>query len=358
MDDRNSAFEEFIRVFADRYTHPRNARTTASLSGPGSLNITPEGLIQLPEVKPCPPCWLRFKKKLTNLPDVKRYKADLALAFEETESGHYNVIVVPRFKPRYEEGRRRPAPRLFKSKFAFVAGFKGKAPAEGLGKNQYTLNHDEIYEPFVVKKVVPLHAFDSHPALKPNDIALFYYGMIDFWDLHPEISGLIPRSFIEVTCQLYLRHPLQIDEKVEAVSGYGIGTQGWIRDLDGTSCSIEVEGKAGLKQIEATHLRRWFKPGDHIKVHFSERLEWRDSLGLVILVEGDLVTVHRDDIIADVSKNLSRKAIILTHLSRKNFKLGSSSTRIPTSRSGVQPRNVQCRKLPETATPILRAGER
>jgi hypothetical protein len=294
-DDRNAGFEEFINTFEARYAN----RTTPPSPRPISLNVTAEGLVQAPPTMPHPPCWLRFRKKLTHLPEVKLYKSDLALAFQRKGS-RYDVIVAPRFKFKFEEGRRRRPRRLFNSKFAFAAGFKGKAAVKGPNEHRFDLDGDEIFEPFVIKSDVPLEAFQPHALIKAEDLSLFYYGMADFWGLHPELSEAIPRPFIQLTCRLYLRRALQIDEKVEAISGYGVGTQGCVRDIEGTSCSVEVEGEQGLKEIDERDLERWFRPGDHVQVHWSDRKEWIGAQAMVLKLEGDLVVVSGDNL-AEVS---------------------------------------------------------
>ena len=257
------------------------------------------GLLQAAPVMPHPPCWLRFKKKLTDLPAVKRYRSDLALAFRREESG-YDVLVIPRFKFRYEEGGRRPAPRLFMSRFAFAAGFKGKSPAIR-SPNRFSLDGDEIFEPFALKSDVPADAFDLRANIKAEEIILFYYGAIEFWELHPDLSRQITKKFMGLSCRLYLQHPVQINEKVEAVSGYAVGTKGRIRYIDGDSCTVEVEGEDEGKEVDLIHLRRWFQAGDHVRVHWSEREEWRGALGIVLMVEDELVTVYKDEANPNVS---------------------------------------------------------
>jgi hypothetical protein len=312
-DDRNAGFEEFINTFEARYTNTTAPPSPRLIS----LNVTAEGLVQAPSVMPHPPCWLRFKKKLTHLPEVKRYKSDLALAFRRSGSS-YDVILPPRFKFRFEEGRRRRPRRLFNSKFAFAAGFKGKAAVKGSKEHRFDLDGDEILEPFVLKSNVPLEAFQPHALVKAEDFRFFYVGMAEFWAFHPELSEAISRPFIQLTCRLYLRRALQIDEKVEAVSGYAVGTQGVIRDIDGTSCSVEVEGERGLTEMDERDLERWFQPGDHVRVHWSDQREWVGAQVMVLKLEGELVVVSGDNL-ADVSCFVPSKAIFPTEFAQEKF---------------------------------------
>ena len=293
-------FEEFINFFEARYIG--NARATPPSPRPTSLNITAEGQIQAPLARPNPPCWLRLKKKITNFPAVKRYKSDLALAIRRTEAG-YDILVVPRFKFKFEVGRKRPEARLFMSKFALVVGTKGKAPKATGTKNGFFFNGDEILEPFALKTGVPFEAFEAHASIKPLDIAVFHHGMADFWQYHPALSKPITTTFMSVSCHLYLRHPLQVGERVKAVSGYGLGCQGRIESSSEGSYTVAINNGEKTQEFDGKDLRRYFKDGDHVKVYRAKQVDWRGALGHVLTIKDDLVTVHADSINADVSRS-------------------------------------------------------
>ena len=293
-------FEEFINTFEARYSG--NTRATPPPPHPTSLNVTAEGLIQAPLARPNPPCWLRFKKKITTLSDVKRYKSDLALAIRRTGAG-YDVLVVPRFKLKFEEGRKRPAARLFKSNFAFVVRSKIKGPEVTGDENHFSLQGDEIFEPFALKTDVPFEAFETHASIKPGDINAFYIGMADFGAYHPDLSKSISKAFMSVTCNLFLRHPLQIGERVKAVSGYGLGLRGQIVSSSEDSCSVAINGGAKTQEFDSKDLRRDFKDGDHIKVHWTERKNWRGTVGHILTIKDDSVTVHAAKINDTVSRS-------------------------------------------------------
>ena len=329
-EERNAAFEEFINTFEARYAGGGEQRGHPHAAPPQStLSITEEGLVQAALVVPRPPCWLRFKKNLAHLPAVKRYRSDLALAFQRKES-EYDVLLIPRFKFRYEEGRRRPSRRLFHRNLALAAGVKGKALAEG-GKNCIWLDKDQIFEPFTLKSKVPLNAFEPKAKIKADDVALFYRGMVQFWDLNAELSAPITKKFMLSSCQLYLQSPFLINERVLAFAGHSIGHRGRIRAIEELYCSIGIEGSVLREDIDIVNLCRWFQPGDHVKVHWTEWTEWRGAVGLVLKVEGDLVTVYKDGDYSDVSDFFSWNSVVSTSLSRKPFKTGNLCTMKPSS---------------------------
>jgi hypothetical protein len=297
--ESEDAFEEFFDIFEARFAGNRDDDVPLSPQR-RTLDVTEEGLVQAPLTKPRVPRWLRFKKMLPNMPVVKRYRSDLALAFRENESG-VDVLVVPRFKFRFEEGRKRATPRLFNSNSAIATGFKGKGRAQG-SDHHFFLNGDEIVEPFVVKPGVPLDAFQKNPDVKADDVVRFYYGFINFWDHHPQLSKSITKKFVNWTCRLYLQRALEVHEKVEAIAGPYIGTRGWINSTEGHSCWIQVEGQEALKEIDARNLQRLFQGGDHVRVQFTDVEPWRGQLGLVLKLKGELVVVqHVDNTHPDVS---------------------------------------------------------
>jgi hypothetical protein len=297
--ESEDAFEEFFNIFEARFTGNRDD-VVPLLPQQRTLDVTEEGLVQAPPMKPRIPRWLRFKKMLPTMPGVKRYRSDLALAFRQNESG-VDVLVVPRFKFRFEEGRKRATPRLFNSNFTFATGFKGKGRAQG-SDHHFFLNGDEILEPFVVKPGVPLNAFQKNPDVRADDVVRFYYGFIQFRDHHPQLSKPISKKFVDWTCRLYFQQALEVHEKVEAFTGPYIGTRGWINSTEGPSCWIQVEGQEALKEIDVHNLQRLFQGGDHVKVHFTDLEPWRGEIGLVVKLEGELVMVqHMDNTNPEVS---------------------------------------------------------
>jgi hypothetical protein len=316
LPSRSARFAAFINSLSDRYTSGSNARPSPR-STPLRTSVLFEKAAEGAS-KPSPPCWLRLKKKLRDYPSIKKYRGDLALGFEQSENGLYDILVVPRFKVQFENDRRRACRRLITGKLAL--GFKGVVTKKN-EEHRFLLDDDEVFEPFVLKGGVPFDALDPQLSIRRADIAMFYHGMIDFWRKHPSFSHSVPAHFLQVSCELFLRAPLEVDERVEVVSGDSRGVHGYIlnprgigRVGDGDTYTVEVEGIESTLEVEGRDLRRRFKEGDDVEVHFTEEDDWRGATAQILkLFDNGRILISKTKTLEEVRPSLPFKTRLLKY---------------------------------------------
>src|SRR6266550_3681905 len=215
-----------------------------------------------------PPCWLRLcKKHLDFDKGIKRYRADAALGFE-LKNGSYDILLVPRFRFRFEKRGGRPPRRLSVGQGDMPAGIK----ARKIGDNTYKFLLDEIFVPFVVKRYVPSKFFEKGKTVRSVDISFFATGMLTFKLNHETmLMGEKYDRFMLISSELFLRSPLEAGERVR------------------------IDGREDGLEVERVHLRRCFSVGDHVSVVNSLANDWVGGVCFIAKLEGSLITVQSRD---------------------------------------------------------------
>jgi hypothetical protein len=278
--DRYQQFEQYINDMMAPYLVRQPADRPPS--SPASNDYDQDSVMK-------PPCWLRLCKKHPEFDQaIKRYRTDAAIGFELND-GSYDILLVPRYRFRYEKRGGRPPRRLFKGQGDIAAGLK----ARKIGKNQYKFLRDEIFVPFVVKRNVPVTFFEKGKAVRSADVAFFASGMLTFKLNHTTM--LLEEKydrFMLISSELYLRSPLQAGDKVRIATGTLMNSVGEVvtpnHDID--TYLVRIDG-GGDEEVEGVHLRRHFSVGGHVSVVASSADGWAGRNCFVTKLEGSSITV-------------------------------------------------------------------
>src|SRR6266576_1999860 len=241
-----------------------------------------------------PPCWLRLcKKHLDFDKGIKRYRADAALGFE-LKDGSYDILLIPRFRFRFEKRGGRPPRRLSVGQGDMPAGIK----ARKIGDNTYKFIFDEIFVPFVVKRDVPSKFFEKGKTVRSVDISFFATGMLTFKLNHETmLMGEKYDRFMLISSELFLRSPLEAGEQVRIETGSFMNSVGEVmmanHDID--TYSVRIDGREDGLEVEGVHLRRCFSVGDHVSVVNSLANDWVGGVCFIAKLEGSLITVQSRD---------------------------------------------------------------
>lgn len=238
-----------------------------------------------------PPCWLRLGKKIRNFGvEINRYRGDAAVGLELNGSS-YDILLIPRFRHRFEKRGGRPPRRLFKVPGEIAAGLKAKEK----GNNRYRYIRDDIFAPFVVKRGIPIGAFEKNVPVNTTDVAFFASGMLTFTLNHGDLVGEKHDRFMLLSSELFLRSPLEAGDKVDVESGTLTGSSGEILMAYDNNDTHIVRMEGGDVEVEGMHLRRHFSVGDHVDVIASSASGWAGRVGFVTKKENKVIVVQSKD---------------------------------------------------------------
>ena len=283
MLDRNQEFEEYINTMMAPYL-----QRPAKPSSEAPHFPSHESLIK-------PPCWLRLCKKHPDFDlesGIKRYRADAAIGFDLTD-GLYDVLLIPRYRFKFERRGGRPPRRLFEGRGDVAAGLKAKE----IGDNTYRFLLDEIFVPFVVKRGVPAKFFEKGNAVRSVDVAFFASGMLTFRLNHAMMAEEEHNRFMLVSSELFLRSPLEVRDKVKVETGTLMNMEGEVvmANHGDDTYSLQIDGREDIVEVEGMHLRRRFSVGDHVDVVTSLAEGWAGTMGFITKLQGNLITVQSRD---------------------------------------------------------------
>jgi hypothetical protein len=279
--DRYQQFEQYINEMMAPYLVHQPANHTPS--SPASHDYDEDAVMKAP-------CWLRLCKKHPEFDKgIKRYRTDAAIGFELND-GLYDILLVPRYRFRFEKRGGRPPRRLFKGQGDVAAGLK----ARKTGDNQYRFLRDEIFVPFVVKRDVPAKFFEKGKAVQSADVSFFASGMLAF-KLNHTTMMLEEKydRFMHISSELFLRSPLQARDKVRIETGTFMNSVGEVvtpnHDID--TYIVRIDG-GGDEEVEGVHLRRHFSVGGHVSVVASSADGWAGRVCFITKLEGSSITVN------------------------------------------------------------------
>jgi len=249
-----------------------------------------------------PPCWLRLCKKHPDFDKgIKRYRADAALGFE-LKNGSYDILLVPRFRFRFEKRGGRPPRRLSVGQGDTTAGIKARKTSD----NTYKFLLDEIFVPFVVKRDIPFKFFEKGKTVRSVDVSFFATGMLTFKLNHETmLIGEKYNRFMLISSELFLRSSLEAGERVRIETGSFMSSVGEVvmANHDSDTYILRIDGREDGVEVEGVHLRRHFSVGDHVSVVNSLAKEWVGGVCFItkLQVEGSLITVQSRDTKDEVS---------------------------------------------------------
>ncbi|KAF8323663.1 hypothetical protein F5887DRAFT_927174 [Amanita rubescens] len=282
--DRHQEFEQYINDMMGPYLQrPANHQPSKQAS-----HDDDDGSLMKP------PCWLRLCKKHPDFDKgIKRYRADAAIGFGLND-GSYDVLLIPRYRFKFERRGGRPPRRLFNGPGDVTPG---GLKARKIGKDTYKFLLDKIFVPFVVKRGVPAKFFEKGKAVRSADVAYFASGMLTFRLNHAIMVEEKHNRFMLISSELFLRSPLEAREKVKVETGTFMSMEGEVvmANHDDDTYSVRVDGKEDVEEVEGVHLRRRFSLGDHVSVVTSLANGWAGSVGFITKLEGGLITVQSRD---------------------------------------------------------------
>ncbi|EPQ50819.1 transcription elongation factor Spt5 [Gloeophyllum trabeum ATCC 11539] len=251
-----------------------------------------------------PGSWVRIKRG--------KYQGDLAQVMDITENGEeVGLKFIPRIdlNPKDDttiDGRKRkklgfgnsavtmrPPQRFFN--YEEVAKVYGRKQVSK--RNQvYVFQNDTYKDGFIEKdfKLSALQLENVNPTL--DEITRFTRGMDG-----AENESAVDLTIIAEASRKAAIAVLQPGDHVEVFEGEQTGVDGVVQSVEGDVVTIianSMELENQRVDVPARSVRKKFKPGDHVKVMTGKNA---DETGLVVSVEGNIVTFLSDMSMQEVS---------------------------------------------------------
>lgn len=249
---------------------------------------------------------LRLKKQETNLiigswVRIKRgkYAGDLAQVIDLTDNGEdAGLKLVPRidYTPKEGDNRKRkkaaavpltfrPPQRLFN--LDEVVKARGPGSCTRRGENKYVFMNDTYVNGYLEKdfRITGLIIDNINPPL--DEIARFTTGA-------EGEENEVNLSLIADASRRAATLVLQPGDHVEVFEGEQSGMHGLVESIRDDIVTLRAK-HADLEgqriEVPASHVRKRFRPGDHVKVMAGKNV---DETGLVVSVVADIVTIWSD----------------------------------------------------------------
>lgn len=254
--------------------------------------MAPLLLLERKEQKIQPGSWARIKRG--------KYQGDLCQVVDITDSGEeVGIRMIPRIDMNYREiddGKPkrkrantfvgRPPARLFNPEE--VLRIYGKKTVLKKG-NSWIFQGDTYTDGFLEKdiRVTGLTTEDVHPGL--DEVSVF---LSDKTGANGASGGATNLDSLAEAVRRPLTVTLQPGDHVEVFQGEQTGVQGVVDSVLGDVVLIkgsELEGQ--IVEVPSKSVRKKFSPGEHVRVMSGLNM---DETGMVVSIEGDLVTLMSD----------------------------------------------------------------
>lgn len=257
--------------------------------------MAPLLLLERKEQKIQPGSWTRIKRG--------KYQGDLAQVVDITDNGEeVGIRMVPRIDMNHREvdpdgkSKRkratatvgRPPARLFNPEE--VLRIYGKKTVLKKG-NSWIFQGDTYTNGFLEKdiRVTGLTTEDIHPGL--DEVSVF---LGDKDGINGATGAATNLDSLAEAVRRPLAVTLQPGDHVEVFQGEQTGVQGVVDSVIGDvvlikGSGLELEGQ--IVEVPSKSVRKKFSPGEHVKVMSGLNM---DETGMVVSIEGDLVTFMSD----------------------------------------------------------------